>query len=50
MSSVEKSIYYMESNGFHHGQELLYGSAAFLSVLFGALIANYCLFKEESKN
>ena len=41
MSSVEKANYYMESNGYYNGKEVMVGSLAFLSVLVGALLANW---------
>jgi len=49
MSSIDKATYYMEANGFQYGKEIIVGSAVFLSVLFGALLANWFLFKDESK-
>lgn len=39
----------MEAAGFENGYGMICGSIAFLSVILGALIANWFLFRGESE-
>ena len=40
----------MEANGYYNGKEVMVGSLAFLSVLVGALLANWLYQQEQAKD